>query len=192
MAIHRGGAIDPGPYGAPALPLSGVRVYCSGAGHCLPLYMRPGPNCPDMIRPGIAPNCPGDNSRALPPIDEPDPIPGPVVNWPGGPPKKTQKRGLKNRRFYAFLILAFLFIFELYWRHAGAIPRRPFLGVEIMSSEFTTAEKLFLLLPVLFLGFVPVGFAFGIGAALVYFATLSAVLLGVGIVWAIRATGGAQ
>jgi len=59
-----------------------------------------------------------------------------------------------------------------------------------MSNEFTTAEKLFLLLPVLFLGFVPVGFAFGIGAALVYFATLSAVLLGVGIVWAIRATGG--
>ena len=61
-----------------------------------------------------------------------------------------------------------------------------------MSNELTTAEKLFILLPVLFLGFAPVGFVFGTGAALVYFAILSVVLLGVGIVWAIRATGGAQ
>jgi hypothetical protein len=85
-----------------------------------------------------------------------------------------------------------MLIFELYWRHAGAIPHRPFLGVEIMSNELSTAEKLFVLLPVLFLGFVPVGFVLGIGAALVYFAVLSAILLGVGIVWAIRATGGAR
>ena len=111
---------------------------------------------------------------------------------PADPLKRTQKRGLKNRRFYAFLILAVMLIFELYWRHAGAIPHRPFLGVEIMSNELSTAEKLFVLLPVLFLGFVPVGFVLGIGAALVYFAVLSAILLGVGIVWAIRATGGAR
>ena len=65
--IDSAGAIDPGRYLAPAVPLSGVRVYCSGAGHFLPLYMRPGPKCPDMIRPGIAPNYPGRKSAGASP-----------------------------------------------------------------------------------------------------------------------------